>query len=211
MWKVMLVEDQSIVRQGIKMMLEQQQHIQVVAEASNGQEAIEQLGRTVVDLILLDIRMPVMTGLEATAIIRKRWSHIKIIVLTTFNDDEYTVEALKQGVHGFLLKTADSDKLISAIESCMNGGMPIQDEVTASVIPKLMERPIKPRNADFPLSEREMEIVKCVGMGMTNKEIANELYLSIGTIKNHITTILQKLELRDRTQLAIYAVKNHLS
>jgi len=207
----MLVEDQSIVRQGIKMMLEQQQHIQVVAEASNGQEAIEQLGRTVVDLILLDIRMPVMTGLEATAIIRKRWSHIKIIVLTTFNDDEYTVEALKQGVHGFLLKTADSDKLISAIESCMNGGMPIQDEVTASVIPKLMERPIKPRNADFPLSEREMEIVKCVGMGMTNKEIANELYLSIGTIKNHITTILQKLELRDRTQLAIYAVKNHLS
>ncbi|MGM9925878.1 MAG: response regulator [Bacillus sp. (in: firmicutes)] len=209
MVRVMLVEDQKIVRQGIAMMLAHH-GIQVVAEAENGAEAIEYLKTMEVDLVMMDIRMPKMNGLEATRIIHREWPQVKIIILTTFNDDEYAVQALKEGAGGYLLKTADSGKLIAAIESCLKGGMPIQEEVTARVIPKLLDH-APSEKIDVPLTPRELEIAKCIGMGKTNKEIAAELFMSVGTVKNHITVILQKLELRDRTQLAIYTVKNHIS
>ncbi|MEH6943638.1 response regulator transcription factor [Bacillus sp. JJ722] len=209
MVRVMVVEDQSIVRQGISMML-QSHGLQVVAEAVNGQEAIEQLNSVDVDLVMMDIRMPKMNGLEATRIIHNQWPHIKIMILTTFNDDEYAVEALKEGASGYLLKTADSEKLVAAVESCLKGGMPIQEEVTARVIPKLLHSSA-PEEIHIPLTPRELDITKCIGLGKTNKEISQELFVSVGTVKNHITVILQKLELRDRTQLAIYAVKNHIS
>ncbi|WP_042351061.1 response regulator transcription factor [Bacillus massiliigorillae] len=211
MARVMVVEDQSIVRQGIAMMLKAQ-GLEVVAEAENGKVAIEYLKTLSVDVIMMDIRMPEMNGLEATRIIHKQWPQTKIIILTTFNDDEYAVEALKEGACGYLLKTADSDKLVSAVKSCLKGGMPIQEEVTARVIPKLLyNAPKKEEAIQIPLTPRELDIAKCVGMGKTNKEIAQELFMSVGTVKNHITVILQKLEMRDRTQLAIYAVKNHIS
>lgn len=210
MWNVILVEDQAIVRQGLKMMLEQDEQIQIVAEAENGQEALDKMKDHLIDLAIMDIRMPVMNGIEATRRIKTRWPQVKILILTTFNDDEYAVQALREGANGFLLKTADSRKLIEAVYSCMNGGLTLHEEVAAKMMPRLLKNN-SPNHVDIPLSPRELAVTKLVGEGKTNKEIANELHLSVGTVKNHLTQILQKLEFRDRTQLAIYAVKNGIS
>lgn len=208
----MIVDDQDIVRQGLKVMLEQDEKITVVHEAENGKEAIEILEKNhLVDLILLDVRMPVMNGMEATRLIKARWPEVKILILTTFNDEEYALETLKDGASGFLLKTADSARLIQAVYSTMENGLPIQEEVAAKVIPNLLKRKWQEEEIPESLTERELAIIKRVGEGKTNKEIAEELYLSIGTVKNHVTTILQKLHLRDRTQLAIFAVKHNIS
>jgi DNA-binding NarL/FixJ family response regulator len=207
--RILLVEDQAIVRQGLKMMIEQDEQLKVVAEAEHGLKAIEIMEKTIVDLILMDIRMPVMNGVEATKKIKKRWPDAKILILTTFNDEEYAVQTLKDGASGFLLKTSEPAKLIDAIHSCMKGGMSIHEDVAAKMVPKLLEKP-KKEMVNIPLTPRELAIVKLVGEGKTNKEIANDLHLSIGTVKNHMTQILNKLGLRDRTQLAIYAIKHDI-
>lgn len=191
-------------------MIEQEETLRVVAEAGNGIEAISKMDLHAIDCVVMDIRMPEMNGIEAARIIKQRWPHVKILILTTFNDDEYALQSLKDGVNGFLLKTAERDELIKAIISCIDGGMPLDKEVTAKVMPRLLQQ-TKIGTADIPLTPRELAITQQVGRGMTNKEIADELHLSIGTVKNYLTTILQKLQLRDRTQLAIYAVKNDLS
>lgn len=210
MWRGLLVEDQAIVRQGLKVILEQDENIRITHEAENGQQAIQLLEKHMIDFIMMDIRMPVMNGIEATRIIKQQWPDIKILVLTTFNDDEYAVQALKEGANGFLLKTAESEKLIDAIYSVMKGGMTIHDDVAAKVFPKLLNRQEKEKSTiDF--SSRELSIIKLVGEGKTNKEISEELFLSVGTVKNHITQILHKIGLRDRTQLAIYAVKHDIA
>lgn len=212
MVRVMIVDDQAIVRQGLKVMLEQDENIKVTEEAENGKEAITILEKNhLIDVILMDVRMPVMNGMEATRTIKFRWPEVKIIILTTFNDEQYAMETLKDGASGFLLKTANSKQLIRAVYSALNDGMPIHEDVTAKVIPNLMKREEEKVEIPENLTDRELAIIKRVGEGKTNKEIAEELFLSVGTVKNHISAILQKLELRDRTQLAIFAVKHHLS
>lgn len=212
MIKVLIAEDQGIVRNGLKMIIEQDKEIEVVAEAENGKEVLSLLELFAIDIVLMDIRMPVMDGMEATKAMRKRFPKVKILILTTFNDEEYAIQSFKEGANGFLLKTTDSHVLINSIKSCLTGGMAIHDQVAAKVMSKLLnDGKVEKQNViNFPLSERELEIVKKVGSGKTNKEIANELFLSVGTVKNHITQILLKLELRDRTQLAIFSVKNDL-
>ena len=209
MLRVLLVEDQAIVRQGLKVILEQDENIIVTHEAENGQQAIDILKKHMIDFIMMDVRMPVMNGIEATRIIKKEWPKIKVLILTTFNDEEYALQALKEGANGFLLKTADTKKLMEAVYSCMSGGLTIHDEVAAKVMPRLLQRPNQ-GIINVDLSPRELVITKLVGEGKTNKEIANILFLSVGTVKNHLTQILQKTDFRDRTQLAIYAVKNNL-
>ncbi|TFJ93032.1 response regulator transcription factor [Lentibacillus salicampi] len=211
MWRVLLAEDQSIVRQGLRVILEQDDNITVVQEAANGEEAIEILETHLIDFIMMDVRMPVMDGIEATRKIKQKWPDIKILILTTFNDDEYVVEALKEGANGFLLKISESDKLIEAVYSCMSGGLALHEEVAAKVMPRLLQRSKSGQELAVSLSERELAITKLIGEGWANKEIAEELYLSIGTVKNYLTQILQKTGLRDRTQLAIYAVKHHIA
>jgi len=211
MWRILLAEDQAIVRQGLKMMLEQDKNLQVVAEADNGQEAVALLERNMIDLVIMDIRMPVMNGIEALSIIKKNWPKVKILMLTTFNDDEYAVQSLKEGANGFLLKTSDSEQLINAVHSCLNGGILLHEEVATKVMPRLLSNTTnEPRKVDESLTTRELMIIKLIGEGKTNKEISSELHLSIGTVKNHITQILGKLNLRDRTQIAIYALKHDL-
>lgn len=213
MWKVLLVEDQAIVRQGLKVILEQDDNISVTHEAENGKEAIDILEKHIIDLVMMDVRMPVMNGIEATRLIKERWPHLKIIILTTFNDETYALETLKDGVNGFLLKTANSEKLIQSVHSCMGGGLVMDDEVSAKVIPKLLEREHDKTelvDVHIELTPRELAITKLVGEGKTNREIAQTLHLSTGTVKNHLTNILQKTELRDRTQLALYAVKHNI-
>jgi len=206
---VLIVEDQGIVRQGLKMIVEQNSEIKVVGEAENGLDAIKFLESHMVDVVLMDIRMPIMNGIEASHKMKERWPQIKILILTTFNDEEYALQALREGVNGFLLKTSDGPKLINAIKSCLDGGMSLHEQVAAKVMPRLLEKSMEEK-VELDLTPRELEILRRVGRGHTNKEIASELYLSIGTVKNHITQILHKLDLRDRTQLAIFAVKNDL-
>src|SRR5699024_2199590 len=203
MLRVLLVEDQAIVRQGLKAILEQDETITVTNEAGNGQEALDILEKHVIDFVMMDIRMPVMNGIEATREIKKRFPDVKILVLTTFNDETYAVQALREGANGFLLKTSESSRLIDAVHSCMKGGLTIHDEVAAKVMPQLLERKESSQvEPGVPLSKRELAITRLIGEGKTNKEIAAEQFLSIGTVKNHLTQILQKTGLRDRTQLA---------
>lgn len=224
MANILIAEDQHIVRQGLKMMIEQDENLRVVAEASNGEEVLHMYQHHPVDLVLMDIRMPIMTGLEATQRLKEIDPNAKILVLTTFNDDDYALQALKVGACGYLLKDADPQRLIDAIHSALKGGMILHDNVAAKVVPRLLEENTTVDNdstkSDFTgasenkmhetLTPREVAIMRLVAEGKTNQEISSELYLSVGTVKNHISHILNKLELRDRTQLAIYALRHEL-
>ncbi|MCZ0704409.1 DNA-binding NarL/FixJ family response regulator [Natronobacillus azotifigens] len=209
MISILLAEDQALVRQGLKMMIETDPELRVTGEAENGKVAIDLCRNNHYDLVVLDIRMPEMTGLEAARIIHQNWSERKILMLTTFNDESYALEALKNGANGYMLKDADPAELIRSIRSCLAGGLSIEDQVAAKVMPALMQRQPE-QEVDPSLTKRELEIMLRIGQGLSNKEIAEQLYLSVGTIKNHITTILDKLDLRDRTQIAIYAIHHHI-
>ncbi|WP_088106125.1 response regulator [Halalkalibacter urbisdiaboli] len=209
MTRILLAEDQGMVRQGLKMMIETDPELRVTGEACNGKEAVELCETHSFDLIILDIRMPIMDGLEAARIIHARWPERLVLILTTFNDDEYALEALKSGARGYLLKDSDSEELIRAIRSCLSGGLSLQEHVAAKVVPRLIKQ-TEGLKVNPSLTPRELDIIKRIGEGRSNKEISYELGLSIGTVKNHISIILDKLELRDRTQLAIYAIRHNV-
>jgi DNA-binding NarL/FixJ family response regulator len=209
MIRLLLPEDQAMVRHGLKMMIETDNEMLVTGEAANGKEAIKLCELQAFDMIVLDIRMPEMNGLEAARTIRTRWPQSKILMLTTFNDDQYALEALRIGANGYMLKDAEPEALIRSIRSCLSGGLSIQDDVAAKVIPQLLRQtPQAP--VDASITPRELVIIRLVGEGRSNQEIANELSLSIGTVKNHVSLIMDKLELRDRTQLAIYAIRHNI-
>lgn len=209
MTDILLAEDQIIVRQGIKMMIETDPQLCVKGEAGNGKEALALREKYHFDLALLDIRMPEMDGLQAAKELRRRFPDMKVLMLTTFNDEDYAIQALETGVHGYLLKDADANQLIHSIKDCLAGGLQLPGDVAKKVVPSLLEKkqPIRQEN-NIPLTNREMDILCFIGEGKSNKEIADHLMLSVGTVKNHISHLLNKLDLRDRTQLAIYAIRN---
>lgn len=209
MIRILLAEDQAMVRQGLKMMIETDPGIEVTGEAVNGKQAVALCETQAFDLIIMDIRMPEMDGLEATRIILSRWPKCKVLILTTFNDDEYALEALKSGACGYMLKDADTSELIRSIRSCLEGGLVLEGQVAANIMPKLIKQPVQEKVLES-LTPRELDIICRIGEGRSNREISDELALSIGTVKNHISMILDKLELRDRTQIAIYAIRHGL-
>jgi DNA-binding NarL/FixJ family response regulator len=209
MIRILLAEDQKMVRQGLKMMIETDPELRVTGEAANGTETVALCERQAFDIVLMDIRMPEMDGLEAARKILSRWPERKVLILTTFNDDEYALEALKIGASGYMLKDADPEMLIRSIRSCLSGGLPLEEQVAAKVMPRLL-RNSDSEPADPSLTPRELDIIRKIGEGRSNREIAEELALSVGTVKNHISQILDKLDLRDRTQLAIYAIRHRL-
>lgn len=193
------------------MMIETAPDLKVTGEAGNGFEAIQLCEMHIFDLVLMDIRMPEMDGLQATAQIRERWPNLKVLILTTFNDDDYALEALKRGASGYMLKDGDAELLIRSIRSCMSGGLSLEEQVAAKIVPRLLKNArTKPGQADDSLTPRELDIIREVGKGKSNQEIAVKLNLSVGTVKNNMTTILDKLDLRDRTQLAIYAIHHDI-
>ncbi|GMA48059.1 response regulator [Tetragenococcus muriaticus] len=208
MINILLVEDQMLVRQGLKLMIETEKEFQVSGEASNGQEAVTLCEKQTFDVVILDIRMPEMSGLEAGRKIRQRWPDVIILMLTTFNDEEYALEALKYQANGYLLKDGDSEVLIRSIRSALEGGLVIEDHVAAKVMPTLLKDQTEKAEVDQSLTSRELDIITCIGQGMNNQEIASKLFLSTGTVKNQISIILDKLELRDRTQIAIYSLEH---
>ncbi|NJP37958.1 response regulator [Alkalicoccus luteus] len=209
MKQVLLAEDQQMVRQGLKMMIEETGEFRVTVEAANGLEAVEKGAGAAIDVAVLDIRMPEKSGLEACRELIHEHPELPVLMLTTFDDDAYAIEALESGAKAFMLKDADAAKLITAMKKAIEGGITIDEGTAGRIIPDLMKRE-QPKPADVPLTKREKEITMLVGDGRTNQEIASELFLSVGTVKNHISVILDKLELRDRTQLAIYAIRHHL-
>lgn len=209
MIKILLAEDQVMVRQGLKMMIETDEEISVTGEADNGKEAIKLCEKQLFDVAILDIRMPVMDGIEAAKILRTRFPHIKILMLTTFDDSEYVMNALKLGVSGYMLKNGDTASLIRSIKSALSGGLSLEDQVASKVMPILLQNQ-EERQIDPTLTPRERAILKCIGEGLNNKEVAERLGLSVGTVKNQTSHVLDKLELRDRTQLAIYAIRHRL-
>lgn len=209
MIRILLAEDQAMVRQGLKMMIETDSEMRVAGEACNGKEAVQLCEAQAFDIVILDIRMPEMNGLEAARIIRARWPRSKVLILTTFNDDQYALEALKLGVNGYMLKDAEPAALIRSIRSCLSGGLSIQDDVAAKVIPQLL-KPNAETKIDASITPRELAIIRLIGVGRNNQEVASELGLSVGTVKNHVSQIMDKLELRDRTQLVIYAIRHNV-
>lgn len=207
--KVLLAEDQVMVRQGLKAMIETDEEIVVTGEADNGKEAVRLCEKQLFDLAILDIRMPEMDGIETAKVLRSRFPHMKILMLTTFDDNQYVMDALKSGVSGYMLKNGDTEGLIRSIKSAIGGGLSLEDQVAAKVLPILLQNQVE-ESIDPTLTPRERAILKCIGEGLNNKEIAERLGLSVGTVKNQTSHILDKLELRDRTQLAIYAIRHRL-
>jgi DNA-binding NarL/FixJ family response regulator len=205
----LLAEDQAMVRQGLKMMIETDAKMRVTGEAGNGKDAVKLCELQAFDIIILDIQMPEMNGLEAARIIQARWPQSKVLMLTTFNDDQYALEALKSGARGYMLKDAEPAALIRSIKSCLSGGLSLQDDVAAKLIPQLLKR-TEETPVDASITPRELVIIRLIGKGRSNREIADELGLSVGTVKNLVSQVMDKLELRDRTQLAIYAIRHNV-
>ncbi|HKL79023.1 MAG TPA: response regulator transcription factor [Mobilitalea sp.] len=212
MIKVLIVDDQMLMVQGLSMILSQEEALDIVGTASNGSEAVEFCRLHPVDVVLLDIRMPVMDGVEATLKIKEISSQIKILVLTTFNDDAYIFGSLKNGASGYLLKDALPDEILQGILTVYSGGTLINPDVATKVVERLThtapEEPLDVRLSN--LTGREMDICHLLSTGKNNKEIGEVLFISEGTVKNNITRILDKLDIRDRTQLALFAVKNRI-
>lgn len=215
MIRLIIADDQKIFKAGLKMILEGEEDIEVCGLAANGREAYDLCREKVPDMVLMDIKMPRSNGVEGTKLIKRDFPNIKVIILTTFNDDEFIFDALRYGASGYLLKDLPPEKIVEAIKTVYEGGALIQPDVAVKVIDKFsqMANNKNVKNIDKRvelLTEREKDIISLLGKGYNNKEIGKELFLSEGTVKNHITNILNKLDLRDRTQLAIFAVKNDL-
>jgi DNA-binding NarL/FixJ family response regulator len=204
--RVLVADDQSMVRAGFRMLLAGEDDIEVVAEAGNGREAVDKAARFHPDVVLMDIRMPELDGLQATRRILAADKSARILVLTTFDLDEYVYEALRAGASGFVLKDDSPEQLIAAIRTVADGAALLSPTITKRVIQKFarMPRPAPPKELD-DLSERERDVFRLMARGLSNGEIAQELFISETTVKTHVTHILQQLNLRDRVQAVVLA------
>ena len=209
--RVLLVDDQAMVRAGLRMLLAKEPDIQVVAEAENGLQAVESAARLRPDVVLMDIRMPVLNGVEATRRIVAADEHARVLILTTFDLDEYVYEALRAGASGFVLKDDPPEQLIGAVRTVAAGEALLSPTVTRRVIAqftRVHHRP--PPKAVDTLTTRERDVFRLMARGLSNAEIGRELFIGETTVKTHVTHILQKLDLRDRVQAVIYAYETGL-
>lgn len=217
MIKILIADDQELIRKSLTIILNGRKNIQVIDAVENGQEVIASARNNRPDVVLMDVRMPKMDGVQCTKIMKENYPEVKIIILTTFDDDEYVYNALKFGADGYLLKGNSMDEMVDAIWDVYNGSSVINQDVTNKVV-KLFSKMAK---ADYvglvedkmteELSKTEWKIIREVGCGASNKEISEKLYLSEGTVRNYLSNILNKLQLRDRTQLAIWAVQKQVN
>jgi DNA-binding NarL/FixJ family response regulator len=227
MIKVLLVDDQTLIRQGIKMLLGTEVDIQVIGEAANGREALAQIEALKPDVILMDVRMPELDGVSATRAVMERWPEKGVIILTTFEDEEYIFEGLKAGARGYLLKDISSEEMAEAVRVVARGGALIQPSITRKVLSEFtrlagMPGPgavqaapsghatgrksnPAPTPLEEPLTERELEVLKAIAAGLSNREIAKRLVITEGTVKNHVSNLIAKLNVRDRTQALLKA------
>ena len=214
MIKVLIADDQELIRQSLEIVLSTKEGIEVTGTAKDGREVIRCIRKEKPDVILMDVRMPEMDGVQCTEIIKENYPQIKIIILTTFDDDEFVFSALKHGASGYLLKGISMDDLEEAIKTVVQGGSMINPDVATKVVELFskmaqsnFDMMIDAKNVE-DLNETERKVTHLVGCGMSNKEISGKLSLSEGTIRNYLSSILNKLDLRDSTQLAIWEVQN---
>lgn len=207
--RVMIADDHSMIREGLKQLLELEGDFKVIEEACDGVECLEKLSKITPDILLLDINMPNMNGLEVLQKIKDKHMRVKVLVLTVHNEVEYLLKAVDIGINGYLLKDSESAELKKAILTVVNG----EDYIQPSLIPLLNAKMID-RNKDNvkieSLTRREMDVLKLLAVGMYNKEVAEKLSISERTVKNHVSNIFKKIEVTDRTQAAVFAIRNNL-
>lgn len=226
MIKILIIDDQEIITKGLQMVLSTEHDIDVLATGSNGSEAVSLVKKYLPDVVLMDIQMPLLNGVEAIRLIKKDYPSVSIIILTTFNDEQYIYDGIRNGASGYLLKDTPPKDIANAVRTVYGGGAIVQPNIASKLLRKFSEMSADggvsepERSSDTSaksvdssikeLTERELDIVKLVGEGKNNNEISEILFISEGTVKNNLTRILNKLSLRDRTQLAIFALKNNL-
>lgn len=209
--RVLLVDDQALFREALSVLLDVAEGVEVVGEASNGAEALERAAELRPDVVLMDLRMPVLDGIAATRRMRAEQPDVRVLALTTFDDDAEVFAALSAGAVGYLLKDVSSARLVEAVQAAARGESVLQPSVAAKVVARIAGLPDDPDAAPrpqplvTPLSERELEVVRLLAQGRSNREIAAQLFLAEGTVKNHVTNVLTKLGARDRTQAALRA------
>lgn len=211
--RVLIVDDHALFRQGLARILEMEEDIVVVGEAANGREALDRAPELRPHVVLMDINMPVVNGLEATRRLHRKLPHVGIIGLTIHDDEEYLRELIKEGAQGYLLKDTEPVRVVEAIRRVFRGEAFLPPNLITKLFSTL-QRPSAADDAAPPeedLTPREREVLQCIAQGMSNKEIAVSLYISEKTVKNHISSIFRKLDLTDRTQAAVYAIKQGLA
>ncbi|WP_274366065.1 response regulator [Paenibacillus thermotolerans] len=228
MIRIIITDDQQLMRDGLKTILSLTKEIEVVGTASDGAEALDIAKREKPDLVLMDIRMPGVDGVTGTRLIREQLPETKVLILTTFNDSDLIFDALNEGASGYLLKDMPAETIVQAIMTVQAGGVVLPPDLTAQVIAELKRSRIAeahggggssnsgntiPSPIPMPeeLTDREMEVLKQLGYGLSNREIGELLYISEGTVKNHVSNLITKLGLRDRTQAAIFAVRHGIT
>ncbi len=208
MIRVLICDDQAIARHGLQMILGSASDLEVIGQAADGQEAVDLIPTLMPDVVLMDLKMPRMNGVQATRWIRRHHPDVQVLVLTTYDADEWVFDAVRAGANGYILKDTPPEQLLQAIRDAADGKTPVDPAVAGKLFQTVADQPA--RQLDHlvePLSEREIEIVRLMAKGMTNAEIGDELYLSEGTIRNYISTILGKLGVKDRTQAVVMAIR----
>jgi len=209
--KVLLVDDHTVVLKGLAFFLSTQEDLALVGEANNGKEALVKVGETNPDVVLMDLYMPEMDGVEATTCIKKEYPNVKVIVLTSFSDQAHVLPALRAGASGYILKDVEPDQLVEAIRSAYKGNIQLHPDIANTLLSQTLPVEEKEEESSIQvdvLTARENEVLQLLAKGMSNKEIASVLVITEKTVKAHVSSILSKLNLSDRTQAALYAVKN---
>lgn len=205
--RIIIADDDALIRDSLKLLLDMEEDFQVIGTAGNGREAVDLCKKEQPDLVLMDIRMPELDGVLGTKEVKDLYSQIKVVILTTFRDDDYIKQALKNGAEGYILKSQPADSIVESLRAVAKGNIVLEKDVASSLSAMIREE--KKRNPDdWQLTGRELEVLELVGQGLSNREIADKLFLGEGTVRNYVTALLEKLNLRDRTQLAIFYLQN---
>jgi NarL family two-component system response regulator LiaR len=211
MIKLLICDDQYVVREGLKAIFETDKNLQVVGTAADGAEALELIPQLQPDLVLMDLKMPIMNGVQATRHIHQKYPDVKILVLTTYDADEWVFDAIRSGAAGYLLKDTQREALIAAIKDTMAGKTPVDSAVAGKLFAQVVQGIPGPQSTLIDaLTEREKDILRLLGAGLSNADIAARLYFSEGTVRNYISSILDKLGVADRTQAAVLALRSGL-
>jgi DNA-binding NarL/FixJ family response regulator len=209
--KILICDDQAVVREGLEMLLNLEKDFQVVSLAQDGAEAVDLVDRLLPDLVLMDLKMAGMNGIEATRQIKKQHPEIRVLVLTTYDEDEWIFDAIRAGAAGYLLKDTPREKLVDAIRGTMDGRSFIDPNVAGKLLNQVANRQTQPPTLlTDKLSEREVDVLRLLARGHNNAEIASMLFLSEGTVRNHVSSILEKLDVSDRTRAAVIAIQHGL-